>query len=202
MTRLTDGNKTITIKMVKWNGTEFDPDYSNDFFEVGTLDYDELTDSYAVDDVDYCIDEAIEELKKMMTYYAEWFLFVDGEEVNLHEKYQLVIDTEDTTYGIEYDDFDDAKVRMLDIYESWIVEERSKWAWSKEDGENYKLCPTEEQIESWDMMIENCTCWIAKWKPDEHTYYDEKMNYYFMSDKDAYNINWLPWDELKKKYNW
>lgn len=52
------------------------------------------------------------------------------------------------------------------------------------------------------MMIENCTCWIAEWKPDEHTYYDEKMNYYFMSDEDANRINWLLWDELKRKYNW
>lgn len=127
MTRLTDCNKTVTIEMVKWNGTRFDPDYSNDFFEVGQLPYDEETDTYTVQDVDYCIEQATEEIKKMMTYSSEWFLFVDGKEVNVHEKYQLVIDTEDTTYGIEYDNFNEAKTRMIDVYESWLVEEQTNW---------------------------------------------------------------------------
>jgi len=58
MTRLTDGNKTIEIAMQTWTGSEYTPDFSNDFFEVGGLEYDEETDTYKVDDVDYCIDQA------------------------------------------------------------------------------------------------------------------------------------------------
>lgn len=37
----------------------YGPDWSNDFFEVGTLeDVDGLDDAYWVDDVDYCVEQA------------------------------------------------------------------------------------------------------------------------------------------------
>jgi hypothetical protein len=56
--RITDGTKTVEIRIQKWNGSGYDPDWSIDFFEAGSLPYDEENDIYTVDDVDYCIDMA------------------------------------------------------------------------------------------------------------------------------------------------
>lgn len=61
--KLTDGTKTVEIKIQRWNGTSYDPDWSNDFFEAGNLPYDEETDTYTVDDVEYCIDMAMDEAR-------------------------------------------------------------------------------------------------------------------------------------------
>lgn len=58
MTRLTDGTRTVEIAMTEWTGSGYTPDWSNDFFQVGSLPYNEETETYAVPDVDYCIDMA------------------------------------------------------------------------------------------------------------------------------------------------
>ncbi len=60
MIRLTDGNKTVEITMKLWKDGQYTSDWSIDFFEVGSLDWDEETDTYKVDDVDYCIDQAMD----------------------------------------------------------------------------------------------------------------------------------------------
>lgn len=56
MTRLTDGKKTVDIRMMIWDGSGYTPDWSNDFFEVGGLTYDEEAEAYVVEDVDSCIE--------------------------------------------------------------------------------------------------------------------------------------------------
>jgi hypothetical protein len=56
--RITDGKKTVDIKMTVWNGTGYGPEWTADFIEAGSLPYDESTDTYTVDDVDYIIDQA------------------------------------------------------------------------------------------------------------------------------------------------
>lgn len=58
MARLTDGKKTVDITMNEWTGSEYTPDWSNDFFQVGCLSRNEDLDAYIVPDVDYCIDQA------------------------------------------------------------------------------------------------------------------------------------------------
>ena len=58
--KITDGKKTVSIKLTTWNGTGYDPDWSNDFFNAGSLPYDEETDTYTVEDVDYCIEQAMD----------------------------------------------------------------------------------------------------------------------------------------------
>lgn len=63
--KLTDGKKTIDIRMMAWdsiNNSGFSPDWSNDFFEAGSLDcpYNEVTDTYIVHDVDNCIEQAMD----------------------------------------------------------------------------------------------------------------------------------------------
>ena len=78
MVRLTDGNKTVEITMCVWNGSGYDPDWSEDFFSVGDLEYDEEKESRIVKDVDYCIEQA-EDWKNSRGDYAE-------DDVNLEDK--------------------------------------------------------------------------------------------------------------------
>lgn len=60
--KMTDGKKTVEITMKVWNdfNTGYSPDWSYDFFNAGILPYDEDEDFFIVDDVDYCIDAALE----------------------------------------------------------------------------------------------------------------------------------------------
>ena len=58
MTRLTDGKITAEITMNTWHGNGYTPDWSHDFFAVGGMEYDEETDAYKVEDVEYCIEQA------------------------------------------------------------------------------------------------------------------------------------------------
>lgn len=58
MTRLTDGTRTVEIAMNEWTGSGYTPDWSIDFFQVGSLPYNEETEAYTVPDVCYCIEQA------------------------------------------------------------------------------------------------------------------------------------------------
>ena len=58
--KITDGKKTVSIRMMVWEGSGYSPDWSLDFFEAGSLPYDDETDTYTVEDVDYCIEQAME----------------------------------------------------------------------------------------------------------------------------------------------
>lgn len=58
MIKLTDGTRTVEITITSWDGSGYEPDWSMDFFEVGSLPYNEETETYTVPDVDYCIDQA------------------------------------------------------------------------------------------------------------------------------------------------
>lgn len=58
--KLTDGKRTVEIRMCVWQDSSYSPDWSADFFEAGGLYYDDEKDTYTVQDVDYCIDQAID----------------------------------------------------------------------------------------------------------------------------------------------
>lgn len=58
MTKFTDGKVTKQITMKVWLDGQWSPSFEADFFDVGGLPYDEETDTYTVDDVDYLIDQA------------------------------------------------------------------------------------------------------------------------------------------------
>ena len=62
MTRLTDGKRTAEIRMTIFNDQNgsYSPDWERDFFEVGSLPYDYEAGAHRVQDVDYCIDQAID----------------------------------------------------------------------------------------------------------------------------------------------
>lgn len=77
--KITDGTKTVEIRIQKWNDSGYDPDWSNDYFSAGSLPYDAETDTYTVDDVDYCIDMAMSELtdEDSEFYDEDMRVFVD-----------------------------------------------------------------------------------------------------------------------------
>lgn len=56
--KMTDGKRTVDITIRHWNGSGFDPEWSNDYFNKSGLPYDAETDTYTVPDVQYCIDMA------------------------------------------------------------------------------------------------------------------------------------------------
>lgn len=56
--KLTDGGRIVEIKMRTWDGNSYSPDWSNDFFVSGLLDYNEDLEAFNVPDVAYCIDQA------------------------------------------------------------------------------------------------------------------------------------------------
>ena len=56
--KITDGKKTVEIRMIVWDGSSYGPDWSLDFFEAGGFPYNSETDTYTVNDVDYCIEQA------------------------------------------------------------------------------------------------------------------------------------------------
>lgn len=56
--KITDGRKTVEIRMMIWEGSGYSPDWSIDFFNAGSLPYDDEKDTYTVEDVDYCIEQA------------------------------------------------------------------------------------------------------------------------------------------------
>lgn len=39
--KITDGKKTVEIRIQRWNGSGYDPDWSTDYFDAGTLPYNE-----------------------------------------------------------------------------------------------------------------------------------------------------------------
>lgn len=61
MIRLIDNNKAVEISIREWDeeNSQYGPDWSADFFEVGGLEtVSEPEIAYIVDDVDYCIEYA------------------------------------------------------------------------------------------------------------------------------------------------
>lgn len=58
--KITDGKKIAEITMQEWNGKEWGLDWSLDFFEAGKLPYNEEADTYIVENVDYCIEQAFD----------------------------------------------------------------------------------------------------------------------------------------------
>lgn len=60
MTRLTDGKRVVEITMTRWTGNGYEPDWSNDFFAVGSLPYIGDVNAYCVEHLDYCIEQALD----------------------------------------------------------------------------------------------------------------------------------------------
>lgn len=113
------------------------------------------------------------------------------------KKYCMIFDMGHTVDGIEHDDFEQAKVDAIDTLLTWIADETRNW---KLD-ENYIPRPTEEQIDSWDTMINDCCVYVVQWDETSNEW-DDVDNAWFPPYEIENEINWLEWADLKNKYNW
>ena len=89
MARFTDGKKTVEIKMMTWEDNNYTPDWSNDFYDVGGLEYDDDKDAYIVKDVDYCADQA-KDWQNMTGDYTEDDEVIEYEERNGIERIVII----------------------------------------------------------------------------------------------------------------
>ena len=69
--RMTDGKRTVEITIQHWNGSGYSPDWSLDYFNAGEVPYDEETETFIVQSVDYCIDMATDWRDPDSPYYTE-----------------------------------------------------------------------------------------------------------------------------------
>lgn len=111
-----------------------------------------------------------------------------------HKKYCMIFDTDSDCAGVEFDDFEAAKSDMIDTYINWAVEEMRDWT-TNAKGE---LNPTEEQIENYDYMIDNCCCYIVEWD-DELDDYEDSDNAYWLPQQELDEIGYIEWIHLKEK---
>lgn len=91
MTRLTDGTRTIEIYMGEWTGTGYSPDWAYEFFQDGHAKYIEEEDAYLVQDIDYCIDQALDCKYGVGDYRPD-----NGEPVD-PDKLTVIVDGEELT---------------------------------------------------------------------------------------------------------
>ena len=60
------------MRIWDWKGANYSEDWSQDFFEIGGLQYDEEHEAYIVQDTEYCLDQAFdwkEEENRVREYY-------------------------------------------------------------------------------------------------------------------------------------
>lgn len=77
--KLTDGKRTIEIECQEWNGSGYNPDYSNYFLESTEYELVEDTDMYYEEDLDELIEWAIENFKKTEDDFMFIYELQDGE---------------------------------------------------------------------------------------------------------------------------
>ncbi len=79
----------------------------------------------------------------------------------------------------EYCTFEEAEKEAKNLLCCWMSKEKEKWIWNKTTGLPE---PTEEQINNWNEMIENCYVYIIK---------TEEID---LSDEDYEEIGWMKWN--------
>lgn len=94
MSNYTDGKKTVKIEMRDWEDGGFLPDWEADFFNNGCLEYDEETDTYKVDDVDYLVEQALDYKYSVGDFADAWYSGVEGTEDHTPDDRGVWVDDE------------------------------------------------------------------------------------------------------------
>lgn len=119
-----------------------------------------------------------------------------------HKRFCMIFDVGHTVDGIEFDTFEEAKNDAIYTLENWIVEGQIGWAIEVEaDGISVIPHPTEKQIQSWNRMVNTCCVYVVEWD-DETGQWQNSDDAWWPSHEIENEINWLEWEQLKKKYNW
>ena len=109
----------------------------------------------------------------------------------------MIYDGGDFVDGIEFDDFEAAKNDAIETLILWMAEETNGWKFD----ENGVPHPTEKQIESWDMTINDCCVYVIEW--DEETgEWEDIGNAWFPSYEIENEIGWIEWEQYKKQFGW
>jgi hypothetical protein len=88
--KLTDGKRTVEIKMMTWERNHYTWDFSSDFFVAGNLPYDAESEAYIVKDVDYCIEQATDWQNYEGDHYD-----VDAQEYDAERGYERCVDVDE-----------------------------------------------------------------------------------------------------------
>ncbi len=104
--------------------------------------------------------------------------------------YRMVYDGDSFIDGVDFDTLDVAKNDALDTLIQWQSEEVEHWSYDS-DG---IMQPTEDEIESWDMMIANCSVWVEQYDPNT----DEYETVWEPSYEDEKSVGWVEWSEYEK----
>lgn len=111
--------------------------------------------------------------------------------------FKVVWNPKDYDESFHAGSLDEAKAMCIELLVQWIVDETDDWKYTTEKG----LEPTEKQVQSYDNMIDTCRAWVVQLTdpdaPDEQGRYTKAWE---PSDDDLRWIDWVHWDELKKKF--
>lgn len=160
---------------------------------------DEFGEKHALDDItDYAKDN---EVPFPLEAVAKELIAIGNEQPipprNGHKQFCMIWENEHSCDGVEFDTEQEAKDDALNTLMEWLVDEQANWTVDN----NGVPHPTNEQIESYDYMISNCYVCVVEWNEEAKAYGDTDYGWY-PSSEEKNEINWLLWDELKKKYNW
>ncbi len=119
--RLVDKNNMVMdIKLRMWDGTQYSPDFSSDFFDAGSLPFIDGLNAHFVEDVDYCRDQAMD-WKNAEGDYREWDNDISQEELERRsvdaEIYSIEAVAKEVPvyYGSVVDAFDNKEMRAFQL---------------------------------------------------------------------------------------
>lgn len=109
--------------------------------------------------------------------------------------FKVLWDSENQADAFHAASLEEAKDMCIELLVQWIVDETNEWKYTTEKG----LEPTDEQICSFDNMIDTCSAWVVQLtNPEAAKEEDQYTEVWRPSQEDLRFIDWVHWDELKK----
>lgn len=149
----------------------------------------QILSDHGCDDYSYggtCGDTILSDLKEAypngMEYpyieVANAILSITKEKPIVRRPFLMVWDNDSCVDGIGCDSFEAAKGDALDTLVFWMTEQRRLW--------DDFLAPTEDELDDYNYMIENCSVHIDRYNPNT----DEYDDYWYPSYEDEEDIGW------------
>lgn len=109
-------------------------------------------------------------------------------------RYMMIYDGGSFIDGIGYDSLQEAINAAEDTLCEWEAEQQGTW-----NMEDDKPSPTQEQIDAWDSMIYDCSCYVVEWDYENWEYPGADYAVWPTSDEDLENLGWVTYDELQRR---
>lgn len=147
----------------------------------------------ALEDINYLIDKENREFDFPAEDIAHALVKIAEENPKPEEpfkRFTMIYDGDSFIDGTDHETLEEALEAAKETLIFWEQCEVSDKGWQFDDkGIPH---PTEEQIENWDYMINNCNCWVVE-KDDQGNTVEE----HYLTDEDYKEIGWQEWAELK-----